>query len=525
MKGRFNTYTDWGRDFINAYLDSASMPEKRLLLSAMMVSARSLDDPKSRTEESIGEALALVLQNMGPAGVKLAQAIHSYPDTPEPIRKGMEGVKGEANKPSRKAMFDRIIDVVPADTADGKRLSLEKIGHVGGLLGAGSYQYTARTTLKAPLATMSAAADVALTLLRDHVLTFAENEFSHFEKAMERFVTLRNRGGHKVTPETLSSFRNVLRQAGGMAGVETDYDTGKIQAELMAERYNGLVIQVGERKIAFGTVDWLDHGVGSRQSADGEDILAYKVASIAPGQSFNKWVPAAKDDSVKALCPALQTAEDIMLLSCGHFDHDRHGDNFHVFVFDKPFERNGISFTAGDMLVTGYDFGAVNLAPPTAAEKAGLGKAIADSIVDARSGSDIRDSLVQHLSEKISSEDRTKEAGADDFLSCALRGFLARGDFLRHVDGNALQASARAALSTGAIDGDILKSVMAAAMGGGMTAAVKKMAGAFFSAAPRKPDESGPEIKVLSLPAPFKGKSFAEKKISGVAAAHLQMKV
>ena len=43
----------------------------------------------------------------------------------------------------------------------------------------------------------------------------------------------------------------------------------------MSERYNGLVIEVGSRKIAFCTVDWLDHGVAIDAGAGGINQLLH----------------------------------------------------------------------------------------------------------------------------------------------------------------------------------------------------------------------------------------------------------
>ncbi len=497
MTSAFNRYTDWGRDFIYAYTDSASLAEKRLLLSALMVSAKSLADDATRDEESIGKALALVLQNMGPAGVKLAQAIHSFPETPAPIRKGMEAVKGNANKPDRKEIFDRASIAIPETHEDENRLSLDKISHIGTLLGAGAYQHTSVAELVKPLGDQST---VALTLLRDNVLTFANNEFTHFDKTIDKFTSLRQKPGEEIGTQTVSAFKQILHQANNMASIETDYDVGKTQAQLMSDRYNGLVIRAGNRNIVFRTVDWIDHASKSLAHDQGEDILAYKVASIAPGMPFNRWTATAGEDELSALCPALQTAEDIMMLSAQHFDHDRHGDNFQVLVLDSPGVYNGVQCQAGDIIVTEYDFGAVNLSPPSPEERKILGKAIAASIADIRKGGDIGDSLVQRLSAAINERNAKTDRGHEDFLSCALRGLLARGDFVRHLDETSLSAAAGAALSSGAIDTSIITS--AATVMAGSSALSGKAGSSFKTAAPKKNDPV--ELKVVSLPEAFK---------------------
>lgn len=447
----FNLYSSLGRDLVVSYLKDASEAEQRLMLSALMVSAKSLGSVEERDERTIGKALGLVLQNMGPAGVKLAQAIHSFPDTPLAIREGMEGVKAEANLPSRDEMFKRIRKVVPAN--DEHHLSIGQIDHVAHLLGGGSYQYVVQAGLNRPL---NGYDDVALTVLRDHVRTFAENEFKHFEDTIESFIEKRRTKGEQISERTVQALRQVLKQAENMAVIETDYNLGAHQAELMKERYEGLIIQSGDRRVLFDTVEWLDHASEVVQNGNGEDIRAYKVASIAPGTGFNKWVKDADSTEVSRLVGALQCAEDMMMYSATHFDHDRHGGNFHVYELDRDTIVGKHHLRKGDLVVTGYDFGAVNLEPPTPEEKREFGEVVGIALSKVKTGAPIRESLIEALSDAIASKSHESAVGGD-YLSAVLRGLLARGDFLRYADSSTLTQAAVAAISHGAIDSEVLK--------------------------------------------------------------------
>ncbi|MFA9288672.1 MAG: hypothetical protein ACEQSA_02230 [Weeksellaceae bacterium] len=448
----FNTYTSFGRDLIYSYLDGANEAEQRLLLSGLMVSAKQLDKVTVRDELSIGKALGLVLMNMGPAGVKLAQAIHSYPQTPLAIRNGMDGVKGEANMPNRNQLFEGMEASIEVASDDPNKLTLQNIAHVGKILGAGAYQYTAEGHLYNPL---HGETYVAITELRDNIYIFAQNEFEHIESTLESFVKRRAARGETVTSDMLDAMRKIVHQASASSLLETNYDIGYTQANLLRPSYEGLAIRANNINVHFDTVQWLDHGIRS-ESGNAEDLHAYKVATVARGKSFNRFIRTASEDEIKALSMALQFSEDLLMLSGKHFDHDRHGENFHVLRIKKDTQIGQKLYKKGDLYITHYDLGAVNLAPPTTVEKQILGNIIGSLIKSVQQGeTDAKSLLIEKLTAVLQTNHDTS-----GYLASVLRGILARGDFLRHLKPVDLQEIVLAEFASGVIDPTIKKAIL-----------------------------------------------------------------
>lgn len=102
-----------GSDFLHSYISARPNSEKTFYLAAMMAAANNkskssanyVNSPYSTEERSLAKGLRLFLENSGPAGTKLAQAMASYSDIPEFIRHEMQFAKSEANPPARWNIF------------------------------------------------------------------------------------------------------------------------------------------------------------------------------------------------------------------------------------------------------------------------------------------------------------------------------------------------------------------------------------------------------------------------------------
>lgn len=397
-----NKYSDLGREIVHAYLDSVPVYSQRLMLSALMVAREQSGE--AQTEQDVGRTLALVLVNLGPAGVKLAQAIHSHPDTPDSIRSGMHDVKGRADLPFRWDIFSRINDVLPPEEKSA-------IARVGKLLGGGSFQYTLETLKKSGIRT-------ALSLLRRNVRPRAETEFQHFAATAATIIGLH--------PE-FAPLSAIIAQARNNVPLETDYDLGRKQSDIATAAYDGFAVTVRGRVFNFTTVDWLGHGT------------EYKESSVAPGLDYND-LPAKTDEQIRHkhdVAEAVVTAELYMILSGRRFDYDRHGSNLKV-------DGN---------TVTGFDFGGMALEPPTLEEKQLLGKALAEAYKISRRGKvPFGSALVTSLS---------KNAGAiegSDYLASVERGVLALGDYINVLTTRETENIASSLSKAGLIDRDIMAS-------------------------------------------------------------------
>ncbi|NBX65519.1 MAG: hypothetical protein EBQ96_00775 [Proteobacteria bacterium] len=501
----YNEYVDIARDLIYSYMDEALISEKRLLLSAALVSSKSMGENSERSLDRIGQALATVLSNLGPAGAKMAQAVHSFPNLPDEMRRGMGNVKGEFSPPTRKQRIDRLSEVIPKTTAnDDTPVTQRQVRHIGRGMGAGSYQVTTRVQLKKQINGID---DVAFTHLRSHVATHAKNEFGHFFRSVNRFIARRADKGKPVTPSAIKGIVSSMGQALGMVDIEVNYDTGKNQSDMMEERYDGMVIEVDGRKVAFTTVDWLGHYTKTVKVGDEEDVLAFKMAAIAPGMGFNRWVDTQKEAgangaSVKIVSAAADTAENILKLHGSHSDDDRHGENFHVYEVRENIDLGSVKLKAGDFIVSIYDLGAVNLEQPTADQKARMGEAVIKSF----SGeSDPQKALLSGLNDAISDDvdqiEELKITPGGNYFAATLRGMLARNDFARELSPDDRMQAFMTAFQAGVTDPDILRG---AKSGMGQTGgAVAGMLMSSWGATAMKlfsGSRSGISIKVHSLP-------------------------
>lgn len=457
-----NRYAILGRDLIYSYIEGISDAEKRLLLSALLVSAKTMSN-RPRDENSIGLALASTLLNMGPAGVKLAQAIHSFPNTPETIRNGMADVKGKANIPSRKQLFDRLEAVIPAIGNYSEKLALDKIQHVGSLLGAGAYQYVVRITLKEPIQLHE---EAALTILRENIYTFARNEYGHILSSLEAFKKRRQLVGDENTDLLIDAIREVITQAETMSAIETDYNIGDRQAKLIKPQYEGLTITSNGQTVKFITVDWLDHNSQRvKRGKEEEDIQAYALLGIAPGISFNQFAQVSPKKLLVNLSIAIQLAEDMMALSGERFDHDRHGENFNVLLVNKDVKIGETILQKGDLLVSHYDLGTVNLDLATQKEKDNIGTIIATAFVSSiKNHSNFTHELIKEIISYLS-----VLSGDGNYLQQYLRGILARGDIVRNLTQEDIKQTAIMLLRANTIDEKIREAIIRELLRGGET--------------------------------------------------------
>jgi hypothetical protein len=83
----------WCRLFMEAYVLSAHESERGFLLTAMLASSQSSSGKAVRP----GLQLKRILEHLGPAYIKLGQAIHSYPGTPSDIKADLADLKRDGN--------------------------------------------------------------------------------------------------------------------------------------------------------------------------------------------------------------------------------------------------------------------------------------------------------------------------------------------------------------------------------------------------------------------------------------------
>ncbi len=375
----------YARDIMHSYIKSRSDYERVLILSAMMVANRNIGENIG----NVGKALKLFLENMGPAEIKLGQAIASHPDTPESIRKELQHLKGTANMPARWTVYDWI-------RAENIPEEFWKNEYVGEIMGSASYYIT-------------------IALGEDEVLRMLQPEAR--EKATKGFRVIRstvddlreNEDSSKLSYQELThAVQEMVIQAARMSEIETDHDLGQQQYEYAKDIYDNVTLISGSETFSLKVMDW---------RAKGENWI---IMDRANGPTFN----ALPEDTLEQIEYKKQFAKAYILfemtniLSGRKFDHDRHGAQLSV---DTKANRAGI-----------YDTGAMALQDPSPEEQKMLGGIIYDVFRAAMRGEDVALSFGRVTGEKI--EELHNSGQNTQYLVEVKKGVLALGDFFRILD-------------------------------------------------------------------------------------------
>lgn len=320
-----NERESFGLALLTAYLETADQNERQFLLAGLLVANKDADEQTS----SIGRKLASLLEHLGPAYVKLAQAVHSHPNTPEDIKADLAHVKGHANPPYRWNIWHLMKQVLPQE-------ALRSINHLGSLLGAASYN------LALKYKTMTHESQVLL-LLRENAAADAKKGFLHLQRALEACH-------HPLIDKTRTSMRSMISEASDLSQVELDHTMGDKQHQLAATYYQGKTKRL---KVADTTYTVVFEACKSLASGPG-----YRSLTLMPGIEFNDLPNASLSEKRirKAIALAVFEKELCLILSGQPFDCDRHGNQFRVEIKDKTIHL-GL-----------YDFGEMSLEPLSAQE-------------------------------------------------------------------------------------------------------------------------------------------------------------
>ena len=319
---------------LDAYLKTSNKYQRSILLSGMLVASNKQD--KSVTL-STGKKIAILCEHMGPAYVKLAQAIHSYPSTPASLRDDIAHVKGHANPPKRWELW-RLIDLHVSEKDKAN------IKHVGRLLGSASYNLALEVTLQD-------GTEAVLILLRDHAAVDADKGFVHLTGTI-------NECQHPRMTIIREPMFSILSEAKKQSIVEMDPIASQKQFALAQKNYRNDRHQLASQHYDFDIEPALYMSGG-----DG-----YRIISKLDGTEFND-LPSQTQDEIrlkKEVAKAVLTIELANIFSGKQFDSDRHGNQMRVKV-DRRKVQLGL-----------YDFGEMALQPPSEAEIELFCKALRD---------------------------------------------------------------------------------------------------------------------------------------------------
>ncbi len=388
-----NTYA---QQIMQAYLDAAELPERRLLTTALFISTMKEHDS---AEITIGQKLNKILSHMGPAGGKLLQAIHSHPQTPNDLKKDIASSKTLFDPPLR---WELVEYVDKNGLLDIKEDNPNPVTYIGSLVGSGSFGLTVFNTLQDNT-------QVADTFLRERAAIKAERELNMMHHAATNLV--------KSTPE-LKPIINIVEEAKRSAQSETDMKIAE-KANLHAEHsYHHVKVLVGSYQFT--------HEVTTLQKI-GDN---FKRANIASGEHFND---LENSPYKSALAKAMVVTQLTLRLAGFPTDLDRHGGNVKI----------------KDNQIAHFDFGAMNIEPITQEDKLITGKILAKTLFAVQGGEDFSEAFLNSIhTAQVSPKVRT-------YLNGLNKDFLALGDYLQFIDKKELESLIASCLIAKTVDPQI----------------------------------------------------------------------
>lgn len=372
---------------VSSYLSAVAdqdPAEARLLIAALM----GADQRRKGGEPlRLGQTLRLVLSQMGPAGTKLLQAIHSHPSTPEDIRADLSSqssdTKTNHNRPLRWDAIDLLDNAGLLDTEHPNRVT-----RVGPVIGAASFGITFRNET-------ADGQQYADTMLRPRSLAKSLREFDLMMDA-SRILTNRD-------PRMLPVL-DMISEAEQSARIETSMSLAAKQNDLAMQAYHGISVTVDN---GDGTSHTFRHQVTDMHEHGPE----HKRVSLARGPHFND-LPADTIGYRRAAAYSVAATQLSLRLAGIPVDRDRHGGNVKI---------------DGDT-IRHFDFGMMDLAPPNEAQKQALGKVLAQAMKDSRNAEgEFTNNLVRRI------DSLQAHPAVKDFLSGFKREVLALGDYFNAV--------------------------------------------------------------------------------------------
>ncbi len=429
IKAEMNSDTDYAEYqtmALDTYFENCETLEAKALFISILyamnpppkVPFTSQPHKAEKRKQRPGEMIKKILSQMGAAGGKTLQAIHSYPGTSDSIKEDLKDSKSNFNPPKRYQIFERI---EAAETFDDGKLK-GQTPYVGRLLGSGSFGFTIEVKDDPEAQTGH-----ALTMLHPNALETANNQFKKFFTPISKKLASRNK-------KLFGALPSIIQQARHLTAIEADFLVGGAQTKVAEEQYKGIQVQVDGQEFQISAAHISDFG------------RRFKKTELAHGEHFNDLPEKTKEQQAykKAVAKAIFTTELYTLLQMGPIDSDRHGAQVRVNGSKITlFDHGAIDF---ECQYLGKDKNGHTMLQqatpyiPSVSERRHLGKLIAKAMTRAHKGEDFTGALIDVLSkdsmhtslvEKVISLFSSKEKVKRPKLSATMqRALLALGDYI-----------------------------------------------------------------------------------------------
>lgn len=393
------------KKFLRSYISSRPESERYFYLSAMYSASQNksnftdndTESKYTKEQRSVAEGLRLFLENSGPAGVKLAQAMSSYNGVPDYIKDEMQKAKSNANPPARWEVFDWLEKT--------QQTEVLQHGKIGELLGSASFFVTYDMI-------GNDGENRVIKINRLGSANKAEVEFGIYKDTLAKL---------KEEFPQISAFRRLIDNASDMVKVETDLSIGEEQLRHAQSLYPQQ-IKVDGQKFHVSVMDWVARG------------QTWATMEKASGVDFSELEPKYKKTAAKAVF----TMELTNILSGNRFDSDRHAGQY---KFDVSTNTIGI-----------FDTGSISMIEPGEKEKMVLGRVLAQTVkaLSEDNGGNVGGVLCREIDkgiEKYYKEEIAAGKPIPPYLSEFQRGLLALTDFHKELSSGELSVCLLKALN------------------------------------------------------------------------------
>jgi hypothetical protein len=390
------------REILEAYVAALPSYVRHLYLTAMMVAAEKRSEGAFR----LGQALAALAENLGPAETKVAQAAESHPDVDADIRIDLQRLKMHADEPFRWEIQEWIDKNLPPSL-------LRQIKRLGNVLGSGSLYVVVELEMMDDTV-------VVLALLRPFAEQRAANGFDIMSRAVNQL---------KSDHPHLETLLELLEQGKRQTRLETDFELVVPQYAKAHEIYQGATITMSGQTFHFSVPSILTHGP------------RFRLMEKAPGEHFLDLPEATEAERAykRELAMAILTMELNNIVTGLPFDNDRHGGNIRV----------------SDHTIHHFDLGAMVLEPASDADYAQLTEVLYNAIRNTSSVRDFGETILQEI-RKI----RDTGAEVSDLVVRVQKALLSLGDYLVFLSAEDLKRVIYSACTQGKIHPAIRQTIM-----------------------------------------------------------------
>ena len=371
---------------------------------AAIASADKNKQEGQTASRSVGEALCMFFENMGPAWVKFGQLLSYVPELPSEIRHDLGKLKDQADIPARWDLYQWMHNVLPNDLYN-------RIERVENIVGAGSFWITAVVQLRGDDGKTE---KKVIQILRENAASRSDAGFETIERAISELS--KRKKSYKM-------LQSVAHQAHESSKYEVDVNVGNKQYEKAKELYGDIRVEIDGTTYTPHVADWRHYG-------SNPDGMGYKIMDYASGNTLSR-IKASEEERRK-MALAYFTIEMTNLFKGDVWDIDRHQGQ-------QNFERT--SDTNVDINI--YDTGAQLPQGPNKVNKVLLASVFFGLITAVQNNKPIDAYLLKKIKQLDKLQNKAKINVS--YVSNVQKGLMALSDIIEYQkelkgpDGNIIQ--------------------------------------------------------------------------------------